>query len=320
MQKNVSSYDYCTTWNHEQLPKCIACLRAGQTHYISNFLAILGAACKQQPVPGKTVAIKGDPFSEDHVNATDPTPIPTLPPDYFKEGPFGLGAKVGVAFGALAFVLVVAGVLIVCIGRKKRQSYLKRYEARHGHKNWTGMVAPPTRDLHDTPLSQQPLRGWDDTPMSAVTDATMEKMYPRYFSPYSSQYNSPVSAVDQPSAVQWPEKSAAAMAMMTGATAPPQPRYMQEIGLALGGESQENVSANFEPPSPAKGKGKEQYEMHEVESDRSYGSQQGNYQFPQGYDHRMMPHEPQPPVLHHPGYGRSSESLPRRYPAHSGDI
>ena len=288
---------------------------------MSNFLAILGAACKQQPLPGKTVAFEGDPFSKDHVNATNPTTIPTLPADYFKEGPFGLGAKVGVAFGALAFVLLVAGVSVICIGRRKRKNYLKRYEARHGQKNWAGL-APPTRDIHDTPLSQRPLRGWDDTPMSAATDATMEKMYPRYFSPYNSQYNSPVSAMENPGAVQWPsEKSAAAM-MSGGAAAPPapQPRYLQEIGIALGGESQESVAASFEPPSPAKGKEKEQYEMHEVDSDRSYGSQQGASGFGNGYDPRMMPNAPQPPVLHHPGYGRSTESLPRRYPPYGGEI
>ncbi|CAI4213812.1 unnamed protein product [Parascedosporium putredinis] len=133
MAANVSTYDYCAAWQPLQLPKCLSCLSiGGGNHFLRNYLTVLGAACEQQPLAGKVVGIEGDIFSTDIVNGTDITAIPTLSPDYFKEGSFGLGAKVGVAFGSLAFLLIVAGFLIVCIGKRKRRSYLRQLESRNG--------------------------------------------------------------------------------------------------------------------------------------------------------------------------------------------
>jgi len=144
--------------------------------------------------------------------------------------------------------------------------------------------------MFETPLSQKPLRGgWDDSPMSAHT----EQNFPRYFSPYSSQYNSPVSAL-QGQNMPWPE---------TGTQ-----RRQHEIGVALGGD---DSSGHWtDPPEAESSKGKqrdleEAYEMHEVESDRSAGGSNGS---------GKMPMEPEPPVLHHPGYGRQGgRSPPRKY-------
>lgn len=201
---------------------------------------------------------------------TEASAVPTLDPSYFDEGSFGLGAKVGVSLGALGFVLAVAGFLVVCLGKRRRRAYLRQMEARgdHGRKSWASHAASRGQPS-ETPLSQRPLRaGWDDSPMSAATE---KGAFPagRYFSPYSSQFSSPVSAGEAP-AMQWPDLS-----------------QKREIGLALGGDS-----PRPEPPSPAKGKGRA-WDDADV-----YGGGAG-------------PSEP--PVLRHPGYGRSSGSPPARY-------
>lgn len=197
---------------------------------------------------------------------TDAAAVPTLDPSYFNEEAFGLGAKVGVSLGALGFVLAVAGILVVCLGKRRRRAYLRQMDSPGAQKGWAGhhVRGQPS----DTPLSQKPLRGgWDDSPVSAATE---KGAFPgRYFSPYSSQFSSPVSAVDAP-AMRWPDLS-----------------RDREIGLAMGGDS-----PRPEPPSPVKGKGKA-WDGVEVRGREAGPSD--------------------PPVLGHPGYGRSSDSLPRRY-------
>ena len=84
----------------------------------------------------------------------------------------------------------------------------------------------------ETPLSQRPLRGgWDDSPMSATVEGSRSPG--RYFSPYSSQFSSPVSAAEQQGHMPWPD-------MAPG----------REIGLALA------ESPGPDPPEPAKGEGR----------------------------------------------------------------
>lgn len=117
------------------------------------------------------------------------------------------------------------------------------------------------KEVSDTPLSQKPLRAWDDSPMSAHSD----QPFPRYFSPYSSQFNSPVSATDaqQP---QWPVLGASQMLQHQQ-----QQNMTQNIGLALGGDD----------ASSAKGKDKaEVYEMQNVDphDDDRYSSPSSDQQ------------------------------------------
>lgn len=249
LASNVSSYDYCAEWQHSEVSKCLSCIRPEEKHVLNNctpppppslptppplthpVFTVLNAACAQQPLPGKTIGIEGNVFSSDDVNMTDASAVPTLDPSYFDEGAFGLGAKVGVALGALGFVLAVAGFLVVCLGKRRRRAYLRQMENSPAmKKGWAGHARGPPSE---TPLSQKPLRGgWDDSPVSAATE---KGAFPgRYFSPYSSQFSSPVSAVDAP-AMQWPDLS---------------PRD-REIGVALGGESPRPG-----PPEPVKGKGR----------------------------------------------------------------
>lgn len=235
------------------------------------------------------IGLDGDIFKDDMVNATAASPTASVNPDWFDNGPLTLPVKVGIAAGGVVLILMLLGACIVWNGRRRRRAFLRRIEARNSKmggwpspqqqqqqmRSYPFPQAPSTgNEMHDTPLSQRPLRGgWDDSPMTAGTD---EKGFPRYFSPYSSQYNSPISAQDTP-APQW----------QTPAT--------QNIGVALGGDDERDRWTPPSPPSP------ESYEMHHVESAGS-GSRHVQPQYP-----------PQPPTLAHPGYGRTSESPPRRY-------
>jgi hypothetical protein len=226
MTTAVGAYDYCQNWEQDMVPKCSPCLLALQDGvYTNNYMTILEAACEQKPAPGSTVSIDGDPFSTKPIVIVPPevtyASVPT--PDY---GPVSLGARVGIAFGGLAFLLAVAGFCIVCNGKRRRRAFLRELERRHGAQgyphpktryggNGSGSVGP---DMFETPVSQRPLRGWDnESPVSAHTDGP----YPRYFSPYTSQYNSPVTGPEGPgssTAGHWPTPPP-----------PPQPQHLDQL-------------------------------------------------------------------------------------------
>lgn len=225
---------------------------------------ILHGACEQFTPPGKTIALEGSPFSKTQLNVTDPTPVATDLPNYYP-GPLSLDQRVGIAFGGIAIILMITGFCIICRGRRKRRSFLKEMEVRasKGRGGWPHPIItnPPVageyfdspgsqrnfRGWDDTPLSQKPLRDWDNSPQSM----TAEKFHGRYISPYSSQFNSPDTAVEARS-MAWPADK-----MQPQATT-------KEIGVAFGGPE----------PSPmwedTKGKGSaaadESYELREVEA------------------------------------------------------
>ncbi|PHH87844.1 hypothetical protein CDD83_8331 [Cordyceps sp. RAO-2017] len=288
--KNLSAqyqgFEYCQIWpvgDDVDYKSCAECLQAAENFYLANFVTVLQAGCDQKPAPGVGLGLEGNLFSTDSVNITAPTPTASVNPAWFDQGPLDLGAKVGIAVGGLVLVLVVLGCAIVLNGKRRRRAFLRRLEAKYGHKSWPSPGArgekaepsrQPSRGWDDTPVSQQPLRGWDDSPMTASTD----RPYPKYFSPYSSQYNSPVSAHHSPST--------------------------QLLGIMepLGGD---------EPaPSSPGGKGKlrqEAYEMHQVDGAAASGSAAD------------IPRA-EAPVLSHPGYGRTSNSPARQYVPNEADV
>lgn len=239
-------------------------------------------------------------FSSDHVNITAPSPTASVNPEWFDQGPLNLGAKVGIGIGGFVFLLMILGCGIVLNGKRRRKAYLRRLEATCAQQGWPSPKAQARGDMAETPSSQQPFRGWDETPLSQQPlrgwdDSPMtvspEKPFPTYFSPYSSQYNSPVSTHDGQT-MQWPQEA-------VGRT--------QNIGLALGG----NVGASHWSPSSSDGNGKvreEAYEMHEVDSAES-GSSRGHVRMPRT----------ETPVLGHPGYGRADNSPPRQYALNEHD-
>lgn len=205
--------------------------------------------------------MEGSPFSVIPVNITEPTPTATFIPNYYP-GPLDLDARVGIAFGSLVLILIVAGIFIIWNGKRKRRAFLKRLETKINKRpaGWPspidtstgpyfdkGSTQKPPRTWDDTPLSQKPLRDWDNSPQSVET----EKFPTRYFSPYSSRFNSPDANVDAKH-MQWPSDNKLARSPVSD---------MREIGVALGGPE----------PSPmwqdSKGKGasEEVYELKEVE-------------------------------------------------------
>ncbi|KAM4056154.1 centromere/microtubule binding protein cbf5-like protein [Hirsutella rhossiliensis] len=305
--KNLSStyksYEYCQRWPMDinvDYRGCTECLQAAESFHLANFVTVLEAGCEQRPAPGIGLGLEGNVFSSDYVNVTAPSPTVAVDPNWFDQGPLNLSAKVGIAVGGLVLLLTILGCAIVLNGKRRRRAYLRRLEAKYVQRGWPApngqgekpdapMSQPrPSRGWDDTPVSQQPLRGWDDSPMTVST----ENAYPRYFSPYSSQYNSPVSARNSPST----HMPLAALGIT------------QDIGVALGDDDGAGAQSTA---SPSEGKGKvrqEAYEMHQVDSAGSSRPRED----------AGVPRT-EAPVLCHPGFGRTSNSLPRQYALSEAD-
>lgn len=173
-------------------------------------MVMLQVGCDQKPALGSTLSVQGGIFSTSIVNETAPTPTDSWT-DNTNSGPISLGGKVGIAIGGLCLVLAITGFCIVCNGRRRRRAFLRKLEMRHKDAGWPHPFAAGAGivhrgpDMNETPLSQKPLRGWDDSPQSATAS---EPSYARYFSPYSSQQTSPVNGGDahMNMAHQWPQE------------------------------------------------------------------------------------------------------------------
>lgn len=228
-----------------------------------------------RPSAGSTLAIDGDMFSTATVAVTTPTPTSTYTTNN-PSGPLSLGGIVGVAIGGAAFILAVLGFCIVINGKRKRRAFLRRRDEQM--KQWPN--AGGAGEMFETPISQRPLRSWDESPVSTTNDA----VYPRYFSPYSSQFNSPVSAVEGNNH-QWPTNAAAA----------------QNIGVAISPDGNQSHYSWSDNKGKDKMQGGENYEMQE--GIHSGGGLNESYTPP------VPP--PQAPVLSHPGYGRHGPEPPR---------
>lgn len=181
-------------------------------------------------------------------------------------------------------ILILAGCGVVLNGKRRRREYLRRRDQQM--KNWPspqGMGG----EMFETPTSQVPLRGggWSDSPISAATDGVYPA-YPRYFSPYNSQYNSPVTGVDGQGHVAWPVEKA------------------QSIGVA--------ISPDHDGPDMQWNdrKGKERADLSGTDS---YEMQEG-INSAGGAGGSVPPAAsiyPQAPVLGHPGYGRNGRNPQR---------
>ncbi len=324
-------------------------------HYLNNYLTILDAACQQLPAIGSSISVSGPPFTTTPISITTPSPTYASVPsqDY---GPVSLGARVGIAFGALAFIIALAGFCVVMNGKRRRRAFLRELEKKHAGQSWPEPKdrygGNPQGDMFETPISQRPLRSWDESPVSAAT--SVGTPLPRYFSPYSSQYGSPVSASEGgPSSAYWPALAPQKLGHVSeehltphGQTPPPaftqwpsatheklmQQMQMQHdhhqqrqqeiaIGVALGGD---------EPSLRSKGSSQQLHSEPEYETSPSKGKKRDeSYELresPQGSEGSIrsqsrMP-ESQAPVLHHPGFGRrpSLQSQPGTGAYHYGGL
>ncbi|KAE8451890.1 hypothetical protein EG329_002731 [Mollisiaceae sp. DMI_Dod_QoI] len=234
LNQNDSSYSYCELWNQAQVsvPKCSSCLQEmGNENYLSNFVTVLQAACLQQPAPGGSLSLQGNVFSSSTVNITTPSasPTPGYNPGSSHNG-LTLGAKIGIAVGAIVLFLAISGFCIVWNGKRRRRRILAQkarasgyeWQARHGSMHHSSPhEAVSSAPFFDSPQSQRPLftnawgqMGTDDSPVSGHPGLSPEVgrgdgpgFEKAYFSPYSSTYTSPVSATDGPGAKkgeQWP--------------------------------------------------------------------------------------------------------------------
>ncbi|KAK0728209.1 hypothetical protein B0T26DRAFT_163552 [Lasiosphaeria miniovina] len=344
---SVGTYDYCKNWEMFQEPKCTGCLQPSG-FYLYNYVTVLEAACEQQPPAGTVLSLQGGLFSNQPVVITTPAPTYSMAPapDF---GPVSLGARVGIAFGALAFILALLGCCVVCNGKRRRRAFLRELEKRHAQQGWPNpnnqfaTVGGAGGEMFETPVSQKALRNWDESPISAGTERTL----PRYFSPYQSQYSSPISAGDGgPSAAanaNWPalspqhltqlmqEQQQQQQQMSAHGTPPPSfsqwPNTAQEklmiqmqhherrqneiaIGIALGGDEASLRSK----PSNNSINNSNGYPIENKGKDRDemyeMTAVESPYNGSSDTDRYRMPAAPDTPVLHHPGYGRQHGSRP----------
>jgi hypothetical protein len=195
---------------------------------IPKVMTALNGACQQQPAAGQTVSLQGSLFSMTPTNITSPTPTPgsSFAPSSSK---ISLGAKVGIAVACAILLLGILGSCIIWRGKRRRRIQLEKHQQETGYAAFmaeqqgrSSVLSSQPRDMseaggsavsgrgafYDSPQSQRPLvsnvpwragRRDDETPVSAVDEKA-------YFSPYSSQYGSPVSATDpiQVFGQQWP--------------------------------------------------------------------------------------------------------------------
>lgn len=226
LNPNATEYSYCALFlGSVSVSKCSGCLaeQSGE-FYLTNFLTALNAACIQQPTSGNTISIQGSLFSTTTVNITNPTATPTGV--NYSVGGLTLGAKIGIAVGAIVLLLVVTGFCIVWNGKRRRRRILRQRQKESGYDDWmrqhssgpelglgvsptVGGATPPMGAtdgaFFDSPDSQRPLHPWSPRPGDEESPVSTfgEKAY---FSPYTSNYSSPVSAHDQIPSIgkEWP--------------------------------------------------------------------------------------------------------------------
>ncbi|KAK8112708.1 hypothetical protein PG984_013234 [Apiospora sp. TS-2023a] len=289
---NASAYGYCSTWDTIQVEKCGNCLdQYSGGRFLRNYVQILDGACSLRLPMGQQLGLEGSVFSTDLVNVTLPSPTADVAPKG-PAGPLSLGQIVGVVIGGIVALLAIIGACIVINGKRKRKAYLRRREQQT--KQWPMSPSQGGGEMFETPVSQRPLRGWDQSPVSQrglrnwdespVSAATMEHTYPTYFSPYSSQYNSPVNTTD---------------VGRGGHQHNFPPEKARSIGVAL---SPDGDSHN-DHWGDKKGKDKLQREQEEFELQEGVGSGGG-----MGHHYYPPPPPPQAPTLSHPGYGRVRHS------------
>ncbi|CZT07617.1 hypothetical protein WAI453_005115 [Rhynchosporium graminicola] len=212
---NSSSYGFCPSLPAVNVPHCTTCLQVlTDDFYLTNFVVALDASCQQQPMAGTKLFIDGSLFSTTHVNITSPSAAPDSTYNPRDHG-LTLAAKAGIGAAALCAMLAMVGFCIIWQGKRRRRRYLAKHQQETGYSDWVkqAVLFPPQQPAGEspggfshTPQSQRPLvsaapwaRREDESPASAMGEKV-------YFSPYTSQYNSPVDVNDQFQTIgrEWP--------------------------------------------------------------------------------------------------------------------
>ncbi|KAG9235295.1 hypothetical protein BJ875DRAFT_374536 [Amylocarpus encephaloides] len=239
LSPQTTTLGYCSQNYHSTtIQACKNCLGAQtEKKFLNNYAIALQAACEQQTLPGQTISIEGSIFSDIRVNITDPTKDPNNVETSTPTGGLTLGAKIGIAVGALLVILAITGFCIIWNGRRRRRRILAQRQRESGYDDWrkhhnfeqtevsggNPMTSTPqdgsssAGGFFDSPASTRPLvsqRPWpqpqprdEESPLSAVGEKA-------YFSPYSSNYSSPISAIDQVQTIgTWPQDRKGSLGM-----------------------------------------------------------------------------------------------------------
>ncbi|KAB8299918.1 hypothetical protein EYC80_000161 [Monilinia laxa] len=237
-----TEYGYCSNIATNQILQCQNCLKISTaTYYLNNFYTLLYGACDQQPAPGSTLSFQGSPFSTTQLNMTSPTPTAVAGKAY---SGLSLNARIGVAVGIIVLALFITGFCIIFNGRRRRRRILRQHQLDTGYAAWKNAhdvdglgghipiaetnsavsnMTSGSGGFFDSPTSQNPLQpnywgqqqpqsGNHNGPaiMTPIEDSPITPMGEKvYFSPYSSQYNSPSTASADtngrsPNGDQWP--------------------------------------------------------------------------------------------------------------------
>jgi hypothetical protein len=151
------------------------------------------AGCQQKPSSGALLGLDGSLFSSDPVQITvstgGGTSSSSSSSSKSSSGSMSLGAEIGIAITAVVILLLIAGTVVICYGKKRRAAKLAARSPRSQRDSYHRFGAGPTPPTPTWATSSAA----DDTPVTAG-GYDSEK---HAFSPYTSQYNSPVSARDQ---------------------------------------------------------------------------------------------------------------------------
>jgi hypothetical protein len=253
----------------------------------------LNGACNQLPAAGQTLTLEGRIFSTDIVNVTSPSATPSASASTGLSGPLTVGAIVGIVIGGVVLLLAIAGCCIIMVGRRRRRAYLRNREAYHSQWPAPGGMG----EMFETPVSQRPLRGWDESPISAATS------YPPSFSPYHSNYNSPVSAAEGPGyQPHWPSSVAQNIGVAVSPSDENEQPYPQKQYWEQPYPQQQHWEQHW-GDKKGKERSQEEGDGYEMQEGVNSGGGTNPYVAPKAL------HEA--PVLNHPGYGRNGRSPER---------
>lgn len=130
-----------------------------------------------------------------------------------------LGTRIGIAIAGICVLLALIGTTIVCCGKRRRRARLAERQRRA--EEYTGFgstnrVLPAPRLTTKWESNMSDVR--EESPMSANAYLNDKNG----FSPYSSQYNSPISARDAmaPQQWEWPQQQGYEMEKVRSAGTP----------------------------------------------------------------------------------------------------
>ncbi|KFY10482.1 hypothetical protein V492_05002 [Pseudogymnoascus sp. VKM F-4246] len=204
LSPNVSTYDYCPGMPPgDAVKRCSDCIRQGEHTYLSNYFTTILAGCAVQN--GAPIPLDHTIFSAEFVTLTDGTSHDDDSGSTSKSPIMSLGTRVGIAIGGICVLFAAIGITIVCCGKRRRRARMAERQRRA--EEYTGfgstnrvMPAPRLTTKWESNMSGV----MEESPMSANTYLNDK----HGFSPYSSQYNSPVSARDAvaPQKWDWPQQ------------------------------------------------------------------------------------------------------------------